>query len=83
MHLRNVLESDFHVDSKTTEATTLGTIKVGSPAESEDSITPLPPWTGPRSLTGITKSLKTSRIYLALSTRMPSIRRPSADNSKS
>jgi hypothetical protein len=70
------------VDSKTIEAMTPGAIRVDSPAESEDLITPLLPWIGPRSLTRTTRCSKTSRIYPVPSTRPPSTRRLSADNSR-
>jgi len=57
-------------------------IRVDTLAEKEDPTTPLLPWIGPRSLTKITRSSKTSRIYPALSTKTTSTRRPSVDNSK-
>jgi hypothetical protein len=69
------------MDSKTTEAMTPA-IRVDSPAESEDPITSLLPWIGPRRPTRTTRSSKTSRIYPALSIRTPNTRRPSADNSR-
>ena len=73
--------NNSHVAHKT-KVTTLEAIRVDNPPEREDPTTPLLPWIGPRSLTRITRSSKTSRIYPALSTRTPSTRRPSVDNSK-
>jgi hypothetical protein len=60
----------------------LGAMRVDSPAESEDPITPLPPWTSQRNPTKTTRTLKTPRIYPALSIRVPSTRQPSVGNSE-
>ena len=81
MHLKNILANDSHAANKT-KVMTLEAIRVDSPAEREDPTTPLLPWTGPRSLTKIIRSSKTSKIYPALSTRTPNTQWPSADNSK-
>ena len=81
MHLKNVLANDSHTANKT-KATTPEAIRVDILLETKDPTTPLLPWIGPRSLTRITRSSKTSRIYPALSIRTPNTRWPSADNSK-
>ena len=73
--------NNSHAANKT-KVTTPKVIRVDSLAEKEDLTTPLLPWIGPRILTKITRSSKTSRIYPALSTRTPSTWRPSVDNSK-
>ena len=73
--------NDSHMANKI-KVMTPEAIRVDSPVEREDPTTPLLPWIGPRSLTRITRSLKNSRIYHALSTRTPSTRRQSADKSK-
>ena len=68
MHLKNILANDSYAAHKT-KVTTLEAIRVDNPSEREDPTTPLPPWTGPRSLIKTTRSLKTSRTYPTLSTK--------------
>ena len=79
LHLKNVHANDSHAAHKT-KVMTLEAIRVGNLPEREDPTTPLLTWIGPRSLTRIIRSSKTSRLYPALCVRMPSTWRQSADN---
>lgn len=65
----------------TIRATTPRATRVGNLAGSEDPITPLPPWTSPKSLVN-QGSLKTYADYPALSIKTPDTQLSSAGNSR-